>query len=80
MNGISNEHQQYLKKGGLGFMIGDGNLNYGYEQILEFYYKIALKKNNIYLTADYQFILNPGYNKDRSGPVNVFSIRTHIRL
>lgn len=80
VNGISNEHQQYLKKGGLGFMLGDGNLNYGYEHILEFYYKIALKKNNIYLTADYQFILNPGYNKDRSGPVNVFSIRTHIRL
>jgi high affinity Mn2+ porin len=27
-------------------------------------------------TADYQLIVNPGYNRDR-GPVSVFSARLH---
>lgn len=80
INGISKEHRNYLKHGGKGFMLGDGNLNYGLENILEVYYKVALKKELLYLTLDYQYILNPGYNKDRKGPVNVFGIRTHIRI
>jgi len=28
------------------------------------------------LTADYQFVQNPGYNRDR-GPVNVVAFRLH---
>ncbi|RME18142.1 MAG: hypothetical protein D6799_03245 [Bacteroidetes bacterium] len=43
-------------------------------------YKIAMRKNLFYLTFDYQIILNPGYNRDRRGPVHVLSVRTHVRI
>jgi carbohydrate-selective porin OprB len=76
INGISEDHQLFLKEGGYGFIIGDGKLNYGHEQILEAYYSAALLKF-LWLTLDYQFIKNPGYNKDR-GPVNVFGVRAHV--
>ncbi|MGS0748584.1 carbohydrate porin [Halpernia sp. GG3] len=78
INGISPGHQAFLKAGGYGFIIGDGNLNYGYENIIETYYNAHLSKH-LWLTADYQFVGNPGYNKDR-GPVNVFGVRGHIEL
>jgi len=74
-NGLSKPHQEFQQKGGMGFMIGDGNLNYGGEQILEGFYQYQIHPN-VYLTPDYQFLINPGYNKDR-GPVHVFSIRVH---
>ncbi len=76
VNGISSEHREFLKNGGYGFIIGDGNLNYGHEAIVETYYSAKLHEN-FWLTFDYQFVNNPGYNKDR-GPVNVFSARAHI--
>lgn len=47
----------------------------GPEGIIETYYSCALS-SSMRLTADYQFIANPGYNEDR-GPVNVFSTRLH---
>lgn len=78
MNGISADHQAFLKAGGYGFIIGDGNLNYGYEEILETYYKAALF-TNVYISADYQFVNHPAYNKDR-GPVHVFAIRGHFEF
>ena len=56
-------------------MIGDGQLNYRPEQILETYYAYAVNKN-FTVTADYQLITNPAYNADR-GPVSVFSGRLH---
>ena len=34
-NGISADHQKYLALGGLGFLLGDGALNYGRENIVE---------------------------------------------
>ncbi len=43
--------------------------------ILETYYACAIDKN-FTLTADYQLIANPAYNKDR-GPVSIFSGRLH---
>jgi high affinity Mn2+ porin len=76
VNGISSEHQAFLKAGGYGFIIGDGNLNYGNETILETYYN-AKAFQSFWLSFDYQFVNNPGYNKDR-GPVHVFAIRGHI--
>jgi len=79
VNGISTQHQNYLKAGGYGFIIGDGNLNYSPEWVTEFYYKINLFYSGFWLTPDYQFIVNPAYNKDR-GPAHVFSIRAHIEL
>jgi hypothetical protein len=38
VNGISGDHRRYLQLGGQGFILGDGNLNYGYEHITEAYY------------------------------------------
>lgn len=79
-SGISKPHSNYLKAGGKGFMLGDGNLNYAWEHLAELYYSTDLYNESIYLTAAYQFLLNPGYNKDRKGPVNVFSARLHIKI
>jgi high affinity Mn2+ porin len=77
-NGLSDEHRNYLAKGGYGFLIGDGKLNYGREQILEMYYLLNLGKN-IHLSPDYQFIWNPAYNKDR-GPVHIIALRLHAEI
>lgn len=78
INGISADHRAFLKAGGYGFIIGDGNLNYGHEEILEAYYNARLF-TNVWATLDYQFVNNPAYNKDR-GPVHVFAIRGHIEF
>lgn len=78
-NGISKDHQDYLKAGGYSFIIGDGHLNYAREQIFEIYYRTKFNQF-IYLSADYQLILNPGYNKDRKGPVSIPAIRMHIEF
>lgn len=79
-SGISKPHRDYLKAGGKGFMLGDGNLNYSWEHLTELYYSAELVKNHIYLTGAYQFLINPGYNKDRQGPVNILSVRLHARI
>jgi high affinity Mn2+ porin len=78
-NGLSQPHRDYLAAGGYGFIIGDGKLNYAPEMIAELYYKINAYQHKLWLTPDYQFIINPAYNKDR-GPVNVFGIRAHIEF
>ena len=36
-NAIKKDHQNYLHYGGLGFLLGDGNLSYGRENIFESY-------------------------------------------
>lgn len=79
-SGISKQHQDYLKAGGKGFMLGDGNLNYKSEHLLECYYSAELSKNQVFLTGAYQLLLNPGYNYDRKGPVHVFSVRVHANI
>ena len=76
VNGISGVHQAFLNAGGLGILIGDGQLpRPGLEQIIEAYYSYALSSATK-VSLDYQFIANPGYNTDR-GPVNVFAGRFH---
>jgi high affinity Mn2+ porin len=78
INRISHQGKLYLAAGGLGGIIGDGQLpNAGPEQILEAYYSVALF-NFARFTADYQFIKNPAYNRDR-GPVSVFGLRLHVQ-
>jgi high affinity Mn2+ porin len=79
INGISADHRAFLKAGGYGFIIGDGNLNYGNEKIIEAYYSAKLF-GNVWATFDYQLVTNPGYNKDRGGPVHVFAFRGHIEF
>ncbi|MGO4514764.1 carbohydrate porin [Terriglobus sp. 2YAB30_2] len=77
-NGIKQDHQNYLKYGGLGFLLGDGNLTYGRENILETYYQAALARG-LSMTLGVQYIEHPGYNRDR-GPVLVPSVRTHVEF
>ena len=76
INGISGDHRRYLELGGLGFLLGDGGLNYGLETIVEAYYNVHLW-HGIYIATDIQQIWNPGYNRDR-GPVSVASFRFHF--
>ena len=75
INALSRDHRDFIAAGGLGPLIGDGQLNYRPERILESYYAFALNKQ-LTFTADYQFITNPAYNADR-GPVSIFSGRLH---
>ncbi|HXI05362.1 MAG: carbohydrate porin [Bradyrhizobium sp.] len=75
INALSRDHRDFIAAGGLGVLIGDGQLNYRKERVFETYYAYALTRA-ITLTADYQFITNPAYNADR-GPVHIFSGRLH---
>ena len=75
-NAIKRDHQEYLKLGGLGFLLGDGRLNYAREDILEGYYNLHTWRG-IYYALDAQYINHPGYNQDR-GPVLVESVRMHV--
>jgi carbohydrate-selective porin OprB len=75
-NAIKRDHQNYLRYGGLGFLLGDGKLNYAREDILESYYNLHAWRG-LYYALDLQFIDHPGYNKDR-GPVLVEAIRMHV--
>jgi high affinity Mn2+ porin len=74
-NGLSAEHRRYLAAGGLGFILGDGRLSYEPEEILELYYSWKPLRW-LAISPDYQFVQNPGYNRDR-GPVSVFAVRAH---
>jgi high affinity Mn2+ porin len=79
-NGISHRHQQYLALGGLGFLLGDGRLTYGPEEIMESYYSFPIPVHSGFFGAlDVQYINNPGYNRDR-GPVVVPGMRLHVEL
>lgn len=75
-NDISPLHKTFLQKGGYGFIIGDGKLNKGLENIFETYYAASIT-SNFFLSFNYQLIINPGYNRDR-GPASVFGVRAHI--
>ncbi|HEY1376703.1 MAG TPA: carbohydrate porin, partial [Gemmataceae bacterium] len=66
-NGLSDAHRDYLAAGGVGFIIGDGRLNYSTEQILEAYYNWQVVKG-INVSFDFQGVNHPAYNADR-GPV-----------
>ena len=77
-NAICKDHQNYLAAGGSGFLLGDGRLNYGRENILESYYTAHVWRG-IYLAPGVQHIVNPGYNRDR-GPVLVPTFRAHLEF
>lgn len=75
-NDISHAHAAYLAAGGLGPLIGDGQLPHKrQEAIVETYYSVALGKG-MSVSADYQYIRNPAYNADR-GPVSILGLRLH---
>ena len=78
VNGISKIHEQFLNDGGLGILVGDGQLPHpGREQIIETYYQFPVY--NWHATFDYQFVVNPAYNRDR-GPVSIFSLRAQTEF
>jgi hypothetical protein len=77
-NGIKKDHQVYLADGGLGFLLGDGGLRYGRENIVESYYTAHVWRG-IYIAPGVQHINNPGYNRDR-GPVVVPTLRAHVEF
>ena len=77
-NAIKKDHQIYLADGGQGFLLGDGKLNYGRENIVETYYTIHAWRG-IYVGPGLQHIVDPGYNRDR-GPVLVPAFRAHVEF
>ena len=83
VEGLSDPHSSYLAAGGSGFLLGDGRLNYGHEQILEAYYRaqwswtLGPAPVRLQLSPDFQYIDNPGFNRDR-GPVRFYAVRLHL--
>jgi high affinity Mn2+ porin len=78
VNGISDLHRAYLAGGGLGILVGDGQLPHpGLESIVESYYRLPIGPWQ--LTGDYQLIVNPAFNRDR-GPVSVVSARVRAQF
>ena len=75
---ISKSHAQYLGMGGIDGFIGDGAIRQAAEHAVDVFYSFNVW-NPIWITADYQFIANPGYNADR-GPVNIYSARFHAEF
>jgi high affinity Mn2+ porin len=75
-NAIKKDHQAYLALGGLGFLLGDGKLDYAREDIVEAYDNVHAWKG-VYYALDLQFVDHPGYNQAR-GPVLVESVRMHV--
>ncbi len=77
-NRLGRDHREYLALGGRGFLLGDGRLNYGCEQIVEAYYTAHLWRD-LSAAFDVQRIAHPGYNRDR-GPALVLAGRLHLDL
>ncbi len=83
INGLSDMHRSYLGAGGQGFFLGDGQLNYDSERVFEAYYRLVLPQWGVHigkvqsaLSAGFQLIANPGYNRDR-GTVTTYTLRWH---
>ena len=77
-NGLSPDHRDYLAAGGLGFLLGDGRLDYAPERILEAYYSLRLGAR-VTTSLDLQRCWHPGYNRDR-GPVSLAAVRLHLQF
>jgi len=76
ISAISQVHQDFLAAGGTGILVGDGNLTYGLEGLLETYYDFQVW-GRLHFALDYQFVTNPAFNRDR-GPVSIFGARLHF--
>ena len=77
VHGLSSDHRDYLARGGHGFLLGDGRLRYGPEEIVEAYYRFQLGPY-LEVSPDVQMLRHPGYNRDR-GPATVVSLRVNAR-
>jgi len=73
-NTISMGHRKFLEAGGGNFMVANnGILDFGAELVFETFYSFNLVKE-LYITPDYQFVMNPGYDQTR-GNTHVFAVR-----
>ena len=83
--GLSRPHREYIEAGGSGFLLGDGALNYGREEIIEAYYRLQFTTTSVswplllQWTPDFQYIRNPGFNRDR-GPARFWALRLHAEF
>ncbi len=78
-NGLSQAGEEYLAHGGLGLLIGDGQLPApGPERIFEGYYELRAW-SHCELTFDAQRFWNPAYNRQR-GPLTVLGLRLHAAI
>ncbi|HMA49406.1 MAG TPA: carbohydrate porin, partial [Magnetospirillaceae bacterium] len=78
-NGMSEAAKRYFQAGGLGILVGDGQLpNSAGEMIWESYYSFSLAEG-FTVSADYQLVNHPAYNRDR-GPVSVLAARAHLQF
>jgi high affinity Mn2+ porin len=75
---LSKQHVAYLNLGGIDGFIGDGKINYKPEQVFDIYYQCHVYRS-VWLSFDYQRIVNPAYNADR-GPVDIFGGRVHLEF
>ena len=78
VNALSGAARDYFTAGGMGILIGDGGMNYGPEKIAELYYSWRVEKH-LTLGVDYQYVVNPAYNRDR-GPVPILGLRAHAEF
>ena len=79
INRLSDAAKRYFAAGGVGILVGDGQLpHYGDERILEAYYAARVLPHAV-VTADLQFIDHPAYNRDR-GPLPVVGLRFHAEF
>ena len=79
VNDISKDARNYFAAGGLGILIGDGQLpKAGLETILEAYYSIAVTAG-MNFALDYQHVENPAYDAAR-GPVDIIGFRLHAEF
>jgi high affinity Mn2+ porin len=76
VSGLSAVHAQYLARGGLDFLIGDGALRYGPEYVWESYYS-ARVMSGVFATIDLQHVNDPAFNCDR-GPLWIGTVRLHV--
>ena len=74
---LSPQHRAYLAAGGVGYIVGDGELlHYGPELVGEVFYEAQLL-SWFAMGADYQPVINPAYNRDR-GPAHIFMLRATV--
>jgi high affinity Mn2+ porin len=79
VNGIANAARTYFAAGGLGILIGDGQLPHvSGEKIVETFYSMRVVEH-LTVAANYQYVVDPAYNRDR-GPVSIVALRLHAEF
>jgi high affinity Mn2+ porin len=75
---VNADHRDYLAASGLGFMLGDGALNAGAENVVDVFYRFAPIRF-FAISAEFERFTNLASNRDR-GPVTVWGLRFHANF